>query len=133
MSRREKCIKEALRQERDSVGQRVSLLSSNLEGRIINTQSPQRWQCHACKAGSHLYANTTSCPGVLPSGHRCGHKMCLQRKRGRDIPTSTSGQRVSPLSSNIKGPIMNTRSPQCHACEAGPHTYVITPTCIGVL
>lgn len=47
--------------------------------------APNRWQCHICDGGPHLYATTTRCTNVI-DGRQCGHAMCQHCKRDNDIP-----------------------------------------------
>jgi tetratricopeptide (TPR) repeat protein len=82
--------------ERGSIGQRVSLLSSNLEGLIMNTRSPRMWQCHVCNGGPHTYATTPACASLL-GNRQCGHTMCTRCKKDGDIPNPFNDQKTSRI------------------------------------
>jgi hypothetical protein len=55
----------------------------SLSGRQIG---PEKWQCHMCKAGPHIYATTPICTGVLSNCTQCRHQMCRDCKMDREIP-----------------------------------------------
>jgi hypothetical protein len=46
----------------------------------------EKWQCHICKAGPHLYATTPSCTGVLSNSVQCGHQVCRDCRTDGEIP-----------------------------------------------
>jgi len=45
---------------------------------------PEKWQCHECGSGPHLYATTKRCTGVV-EGRQCGHKVCDDCKKDNNI------------------------------------------------
>jgi hypothetical protein len=56
----------------------------SLSGRQIG--HPEKWQCHLCKGGPHIYATTPSCTDVLSNRSQCGHQMCHDCKIDGEIP-----------------------------------------------
>lgn len=66
----------------------------DLQRKFMATQPPppphEKWQCHLCDGGPYLYANTSSCTGVLRNGTQCGHGVCHLCKKDNDIPPPIS-------------------------------------------
>lgn len=48
---------------------------------------PNRWQCHVCHGGPHLYAITTRCTSIRSNNLPCNHDFCHDHcKKDNDIP-----------------------------------------------
>jgi hypothetical protein len=101
----------------------------SLSGRQVG--SPEKWQCHICKAGPHIYATTPSCTGVLSNRTQCGHQMCPDCKMDGEIPPSGSGAFRSRESRQIapRQPSPDTHGQQRQpvpSSESRKHQYVRT-------
>jgi hypothetical protein len=78
----------------------------------------EKWQCHICKAGPHLYATTPSCTGVRSDSAQCGHQVCRDCKTNRETPPqSGSGTFRTRESRQIKP---RQPSPDTHGNQRPP-------------
>jgi hypothetical protein len=65
---------------------------------------PNKWQCHICHGGPHLYANTTRCTNIRSNNLPCNHDFCHTLcKKDNEIPpplsspqSSLPGLRIAP-------------------------------------
>jgi hypothetical protein len=72
----------------------------------------EKWYCHICKAGPHIYPTTSSCTGALSNSAQCGHQVCRDCKTDWETP---------PQSGN--GTLRSRESRQIAPRQPSPDTH----------